>query len=299
MQRIWISQNFRSHFRSEVLIELLTLQSSNKIIVFPYRGHRQGRPREDTNTEHLLKCYEPGPSRDAQRKHTSYVFVRKFCPGWYDSATPRERVRGFPGFSYISFGRFTQTWRHHYMFSIHLQNWKQWCRINNWGEIAFFWEELSSHLITQFNQLYIIDLKSGAGDKRPYLLSPTYFRMLGHAPWPLFSHYWLEGIEQWFSTFSGKFPPLSIANLSPPPPQPASSGGWRPGYFSGVGHHVHQEPNFEGNFEIRCAGNACISIFVRSMNASEPKMLSFIGPVSILVWVLCPVVMRYCPQVVM
>ena len=31
--------------------------------------------------------------------------------------------------------------------------------------------------------------------------------------------------------------------------------------------------NFEGNFEIRCS----ISIFVRSMNASEPKMLSFIG----------------------
>ena len=62
---------------------------------------------------------------------------------------------------------------------------------------------------------------------------------------------------------------------------------------------MHQEPNFEGNFEIRCAGNACISIFVRSVNASEPKMLSFIGPVSILVWVLCPVVMRYCPQVVM
>ena len=55
---------------------------------------------------------------------------------------------------------------------------------------------------------------------------------------------------------------------------------------------MHQEPNFEGNFEIRCAGNACISIFVRSMNASEPKMLSFIGPVSILVWALCPVVMR-------
>ena len=41
---------------------------------------------------------------------------------------------------------------------------------------------------------------------------------------------------------------------------------------------MHQEPNFEGKFEIRCAGNACISIFVRSMNASEPKMLSFIGP---------------------
>ena len=55
---------------------------------------------------------------------------------------------------------------------------------------------------------------------------------------------------------------------------------------------MHQEPNFEGNFEIRCAGNACISIFVRSMNASEPTMLSFIGPVSILVWALCPVVMR-------
>ena len=31
---------------------------------------------------------------------------------------------------------------------------------------------------------------------------------------------------------------------------------------------MHQEPNFEGKFEIRCAGNACISIFVRSMNAS-------------------------------
>ena len=195
MQRIWLSQNFRSHIRSQVLIKLLTLQSSNKIIVFPYRGHRQGRPREDTNTEHLLKCYEPGPSRDAQRKHTSYVFVRKFCPGWYDSATPRERVRGFQGLSYMSFGRFTQTWRHHYMCSIHLKNWKQWWRINNWGEIAFFWEELSSHLITQFNQLYIIDLKTGAGDKRRYLLSPTYFRMWGHAPWPLFSHYWLEGIE--------------------------------------------------------------------------------------------------------
>ena len=36
---------------------------------------------------------------------------------------------------------------------------------------------------------------------------------------------------------------------------------------------MHQEPNFEGNFEIRCAGNACISIFVRSMNASEPKIV--------------------------
>ena len=53
---------------------------------------------------------------------------------------------------------------------------------------------------------------------------------------------------------------------------------------------MHQEANFEGNFEIRFAGNACISIFVRNMNASEPKMLSFIGPVSILVWALCPVV---------
>ena len=58
---------------------------------------------------------------------------------------------------------------------------------------------------------------------------------------------------------------------------------------------MHQEPNFEGNFEIRCAGNACISIFVRSMNASEPKMFSFIGPVSILVWALCPVVNALLP----
>ena len=25
---------------------------------------------------------------------------------------------------------------------------------------------------------------------------------------------------------------------------------------------MHQEPNFEGNFEIRCAGNACICICI-------------------------------------
>ena len=54
----------------------------------------------------------------------------------------------------------------------------------------------------------------------------------------------------------------------PPPPKPTGSGGWRPGYFYGV---VHQEPNFERNFEIRCAGNACISIFVRSTNARSQK----------------------------
>ena len=64
---------------------------------------------------------------------------------------------------------------------------------------------------------------------------------------------------------------------------------------------LHQEPNFEGNFEIRCAGNAFPFLSEVRMPRSQKK-LSFIGPVSILVWALCPkcpVVMRYCPRVIM